>query len=240
MIGTALNAAGILAGGIAGSIRRQPLSGLQETFWKATLGLCTVLYGLRLTWLNVSGSASEILKQLLIVILSLMLGRWTGYVLGLQKASNRLGQYARDKMSSAGANKTPAPDDGFKVCGALFCAAPLATLGALQDGLSGYFYPLLMKAVMDGLAAMGLARLFGKSVALSALPVFVFQGTITLACIQWVGPFLRAKGLDQSVSATNGLLIFSVALVILQVKKIPLADYLPSLIYAGLLRSLWR
>src|SRR5205085_4299800 len=125
-------------------------------------------------------------------------------------------------------------------CAILFCAAPLGIFGAVQDGLTRYWYPLAVKAVIDGLTAMGLARLFGWSVMLAALPVLAFQGTITLVCAEWLGPFLRHQGLIEIVNATGGLLVFSVALVILQLKKVALADYLPSLIFAALIRSLWR
>src|SRR5438094_839923 len=75
MIGTVLNAAGILVGGVAGLIRRKPFSPITKSFWKVTLGAFTVFYGLRLTWTSLNGSAWQILKQLLIVILALGLGR---------------------------------------------------------------------------------------------------------------------------------------------------------------------
>jgi len=240
MIGTAINALGILAGGMAGSLRNKPLSVAQESFWKVTLGVFTVYYGLHLTWINLNGSLLQIFKQILIVIISLSLARATGWLWRLQKMSNKLGQKARKDIDAATTGKPVPSSDGFKVCAALFCAAPLGILGAVQDGLTGYFYPLIVKAIMDGLATMGLVRLLGKNVALAALPVFVVQGTITLACSEWIGPFLRAKGLENAVSATCGMLIFSVALVILQLKTIPLADYLPSLVYAALIGWLWR
>jgi len=72
------------------------------------------------------------------------------------------------------------------------------------------------------------------------LAVLVFQGTISLSCTLWVGPFLREHGLLGSFQATGGLLIFSVALVILNLKKVALADYMPSLIYAPLISWVWR
>ena len=81
---------------------------------------------------------------------------------------------------------------------------------------------------------------------LAALPVLAFQGTITLLCSQLLGPFLQTHGahgpnsLIDSVNAVGGLLVFSVALVILGLKKIELADYLPSLVFAPLITWLWR
>jgi uncharacterized membrane protein YqgA involved in biofilm formation len=77
-------------------------------------------------------------------------------------------------------------------------------------------------------------------VLFAALPVLVFQGTITLLCAQFLGPFLATHHLVDSVNAAGGLLVFSVALVILEIKKLELADYLPSLIFAPLLAWLCR
>jgi len=75
---------------------------------------------------------------------------------------------------------------------------------------------------------------------LAALPVLAFQGTLTLVCAQFLKPFLEAHGLIDPVNAAGGLLVFSVALVILELKKIELADYLPSLAFAPLLTWVCR
>jgi len=235
MIGTTLNVAGILAGGFVGLARRKPLSPANESFFKVGLGVFTVFYGLRLTWLSVNGTFLQISRQLLIAVLALMLGKTFGQLLRLQELSNRLGQQARGLIAATKAPDARQLGEGFKTCAALFCAAPLAILGSVQDGLSGYYYPLAVKAVMDGLATMGFLSLFGWGVMLAALPVLVFQGTITLVCTQYLKPFLEMHSLVDPVNAAGGLLVFSVALVILQLKKLALANYLPSLVFAPLL-----
>ena len=240
MIGTALNVAGILIGGVAGLVRRKPLSPPREIYVKVALGAFTVFYGLRLTWMSLNGSFPQILKQLLITVLALTLGRMTGRLLRLQKLSNRLGREARERIAAAKPADPRQLSEGFKACAALFCAAPLAILGSVQDGLSGYYYPLAVKAVIDGLATMGFVSLFGWGVMLAALPVLAFQGTITLVCTQFLIPALETRGLVDSVNATGGLLVFCVALVILELKKIELADYLPSLAFAPLLAWVLR
>jgi hypothetical protein len=240
MIGTALNVAGILIGGLAGLARRKPLTPVNESFFKVALGVFTVFYGLRLTWMSLNGTFLQILRQLLIAVLALMLGKMTGRLLHLQEMSNRLGRQARERIAAAKPSDPGQLSEGFKTCAALFCAAPLAILGSVQDSLSGYYYPLSVKAVMDGLATMGFVSLFGWGVMFAALPVLVFQGTITLVCAQYLKPFLEAHSLVDSVNAAGGLLVFSVALVILQLKKIELADYLPSLALAPLLAWVFR
>jgi hypothetical protein len=235
MIGTALNVAGILIGGLVGLVRRKPLSPANESLFKVALGVFTVFYGLRLTWISVNGTFLQILRQILIAVLALMLGKMAGQLLHLQKMSNRLGRQARERMAAAKPADPRQLSEGFQTCAALFCAAPLAILGSVQDGLSGYYYPLAVKAVMDGLATMGFISLFGWGVMVAALPVLVFQGTITLVCAQYLRPFLETHYLVDSVNAVGGLLVFSVALVILQLKKMELADYLPSLAFAPVL-----
>jgi len=235
MIGTALNVAGILIGGVAGLARRKPLSPERESFVKVALGAFTVFYGLRLTWISLNGSFPQILKQLLVAVVSLMLGKMTGRLLRLQRMSNRLGRDARERITAAKPADPRRLGEGFNICAALYCAAPLAILGPVQDGLSGYYYPLAIKAVIDGLATMGFVSLFRWGVLFAAVPVLVFQGTITLLCGQFLKPFLEAHNLVDSVNAAGGLLVFSVALVILELKKIELADYLPSLLFAPLL-----
>ncbi len=234
MFGTMLNVAGILIGGLVGLRRHRPLSPATESYFKVVLSALTVFYGLRLTWASLNGSFFQLCKQLLVVVLALMLGKLVGHLLHLQAASNRIGLAAREQLAAARPGRPENANEGFRTCAALFCAAPLGILGAVQDGLSGYFYPLAVKAVIDGLAAMGFVSFFGSAVLLSVVPVLAFQGTITLMCARFLQPFLDAHGLIQPVNAAGGLLVFSVALVMLGLKRIELADYLPSLVFAGL------
>jgi uncharacterized membrane protein YqgA involved in biofilm formation len=234
VIGTFLNVAGILAGGLIGLTWKKPLSPANQSFFKVALGAFTVFYGLRLTVIHLHLPFVQLLKQLAIVVVSLMLGRLTGRLLRLQKNSNRLGQFARDRMARATPESPTRFNDGFAVCALLFCAAPLGILGAVHDGLGNYYFPLAVKAVMDGLAAMSFVAMFGWGVLFSAVPVLVFQGTISLLCLRFILPSLAENQLD-AISATGGLLIFCVGMLIFEIKKIEVTDYLPSLVFAPLL-----
>ena len=240
MIGTILNVAGIVIGGVAGLARRQPFSAQTESLFRVLLGVFTVAFGLVLTWKSLNGPFSLIVKQVLVVLLALMLGKLTGRALRLQKLSNRLGHIARDHLSHPPSGKRDRMNAGFETCSALYCAAPLGLLGAVQDGLGGYFYPLAVKGVMEGLATAGFARIFGWGALLSALPVLAIQGTLSLLVLRFVAPFLETHNLVDAVNATGGLLVFSVGLVIFELKRIELTDYLPSLIMAPLLTWLLR
>lgn len=239
MVGTILNATGILLGGIVGLAVARQLSAATQSFLKIALGALVVFVGLKTTWTGLGGGFLPVLKQLLIVIFSMMLGKLIGRLLHLQKLSNYLGQYAKERLAKATLDAPNRFGEGFVTCTLLFCVGPMAILGALQDGLTGNYHTLAIKALMDGLATMAFAGIFGWGVILSVVPVVAYQGTITLGA-RLLEPFLRDQALLDSVNATGGLLIFCIALIILELKKIELTDYLPSLAVAPLLTWLWR
>ena len=239
MVGTILNGAAIVLGGIFGLASKKQLSLAHQTALKILLGAFTVYAGLSATWKGLSGSFPQILKQLGIVVLALTLGNLLGKLLRIQKGMNHLGQYARQKISIARPENPQRINDGFVTGSILFCVAPLAYLGSLQDGLTGDFKALAVKAVMDGLATMAFVTTFGWGITLSVVPVLACQGTLTLLATL-LRPGLENHALLGSVQATNGLLIFCVSLIIFELKKIHLADYLPSLAVAPLLTWLLR
>lgn len=233
MTGTLINAAAIVAGGIFGRVAIRQLANERQVLIKHLLGVFTVYAGLSLTWNGLNGSWRQVGRQLLIVVAAMMIGKILGRLLRLQRGFNRLGQFARRSFEQAGQGGG-CPNPGFVTCAILFCAEPLAALGAVQDGLTGSYQPLVLKAIMDGLATVVFARTFGWGAVLSAVPVLAYQGTLTLL-VRQLEPWLRQGSLVDGITATNGLLIFCVALVILELKKVDLADYLPSLAIAPLL-----
>lgn len=241
MIGTLINAVGILAGGLAGGNPRWQLSPARQQWFKVGLGVYTVYAGLSLVWKGLNGTVGFMLKQFLIVLVAMSLGKLVGRLLHLQKLSNRLGEFARARMAKSGAGAPGRFGDGFLVGTALFCAAPLAFLGALQDGLQGNWQLLAIKGVMDGLAVMAFVPLFGRGVMLAAVPVVAWQGLLTVGAqvlvreevLRELSPPLFA------LNITCGFLAFSVSLIVLELKKIELADYLPSLVLAPALTRWW-
>lgn len=238
MIGVAINAIGIVAGGILGLTRKKPLTAQNESFFKVAMGTATVFLGLQLTWQNLNGRPATFFKQFLIVLISMSLGKLLGKLLRLQKFSNSIGHYATTKMSAANPTKKNF-NDGLIVCALLSCANPLAFFASVQEGLSGFAPVFVVKAVMDGLAALAFVSVFGWGVMFSAIPVVAFQGTIFLL-VKSFEPTLKAHGLVDSILATNGLLIFCVSLIILNLKKVELTDYIPSLAVAPLLTWIWK
>lgn len=244
MTGAFLNALGILFGGLFGLTLRRPLPLSSQIFLRSLLGALTVFTSLYLVWLSIEGPFFSGLKTISIAILGMALGGWLGRLLGLQNMSNRLGRYAGNIILPRSAGAPRRPGDGLRACSLLFCTAPLGLVGAVADGISGYFYLLLIKAIMDGLATLGSVKTLGWTVAFSAFPVLLILGSITLACRLYAAPFLGSHSLDRSdlinsVDAVAGLVACAVALVIFEIRKVELANYLPGLAVAPLLAWLF-
>lgn len=239
MVGTFINAAAILAGGTIGLATTKQVSPALQAKLKAALGVLVVWAGLSTSWKAVHGSPAQVFKQLAIVLLALVLGNAVGKLLRLQRGLNRLGEFAKQRFTQAIAGDAQRWSEGFVTCTVLFCVGPMAILGSIQDGLSGDFKTLAIKAAMDGLATMAFVTTFGWGAMLSVVPVVAYQGTLTLLA-RSLAPFLQDRALLDSINATGGLLVVCIALIIFELKKVPLADYLPSLGFAPLLTWWWR
>jgi uncharacterized membrane protein YqgA involved in biofilm formation len=107
----------------------------------------------------------------------------------------------------------------------------------MQEGLLGDPRIMLLKAAMDGLAIMALIRVVGAATTLSALPVVVYQGALTLAS-RAMQPALAHGGVMDGWNVVAGMLLVLLPLIILDVRKVPLADYLPALVLGAVL-GLW-
>jgi|SRR5580704_855294 uncharacterized membrane protein YqgA involved in biofilm formation len=239
MTGTVLNAIGILLGSLLGLMMSRQFSAPSQLAWRGVMGIVTVIIGLHLAWAGLTGGSTDFLRGLLVLILALITGSLAGRLLHIQKGLNRLGQYAGGRFAKVRRDDPNRFNEGFVVCAVLFCAGPLGIIGAVQDGLVGNWQPLAIKMVMDGLAAMGFVGVYGGGVALSAVPVFVYQGTLTLL-VHRLEPFLQQHQLVDSINTVSGMLIFCVALVILELKKVELGNYLPCLAMAPLLTWLLK
>lgn len=235
MIGAFLNATGILLGALFGLMWTKPLSLRTQVFFRSGLGAFTALFGLRLIWENINGTVLPCLKQVLIVVLAVLLGYWLGKLLGLQKISNRIGRYAGHRFAVVQINPPGQPADGFLTASILFCAAPLGLIGAVTDGLSDYYFLLAIKAVMDALAMVSFMHVFRWPAALSAFSVYLFLNSLTLAVHYGVLPSLPSPALVTSINATAGILVCATALVVFEVRRVELANYLPALALAPLL-----
>ena len=239
MIGTILNVGTIVGGGVVGLTVGKELSPAAQWRIKMILGVVTIYVGITTTWGAINGSFGSVVKQVVIAMAALVLGNVIGKGLRLQKQLNKLGEYAKQRFSSDPVAKPNRFAEGLTTCTILFCVGPMAIVGALQDGLHGNFKLLAIKSAMDGLATVAFVKTFGWGVMLAAIPVLAYQGTITLGAHALQG-YLQNQAMLDSVNATGGLLVLCISTVILDIAKVPLADYLPSLIVAPVLTWLFR
>jgi uncharacterized membrane protein YqgA involved in biofilm formation len=240
MTGALINALGIVVGGAWGLAALKPIPPPYPTALKVVLGVFTVWLGLKLAWGGLNGSFRQMVEELGIVILSLILGKVAGKCLHLQKLSNSIGRRAAQTLAAP--TKQNRINDGFLIATGLFCAGPLALLASVQEGLNGFSPVFVVKAGIDGLATYAFCETFGWGVVLSAIPVLALESALTRGA-QWLEPVLRhqTQPLLDAVNAADGLLVFCVAMIILGLKKIEVADYFPSLALAPLLTWwLWR
>lgn len=237
--GTFINTAAILVGGGLGLKAARWFSVTTQTRIKLGLAAFTLWTGLGMIWNGVGGSFGGVVKQLGIGMLALVLGNVVGTLLHLQDGLNRLGQYAKERIAAAGPPDGNRFSEGFVTCTLLFCVGPMAILGSLEDGTHGNYRLLAIKAALDGLAAMGFAATFGPGVLLAAVPVLAYQGTLTLAA-NALTTHLHEPALISSIRVAGGLVVLCIAVVILELRKVPLANYLPSLVLAPLFTHWWK
>jgi uncharacterized membrane protein YqgA involved in biofilm formation len=174
---------------------------------------------------------------MLVVLASMVIGGVVGSLLRLESRVESLGGWFQSRFAGdTGSAERHRFIEGFVASSLLFCTGPLTILGSLNDGLGLGADQLFLKATLDGFAAIAFAASFGWGVGASAITVLVVQGGLT-----GVGLMLGGVLPDAHVAvltAVGGLLLFGVALRLLRVREIPVADLLPALVVAPLLISL--
>ncbi|MGZ5401308.1 MAG: DUF554 domain-containing protein, partial [Nocardioides sp.] len=174
---------------------------------------------------------------MLVVLGSLLVGGIVGSLLRLEDRVESLGGWLQSRLTrEEGTAERRRFVEGFVAASLLFCTGPLTILGSLNDGLGRGAEELYLKAALDGFAAMAFAASFGWGVAASALTVIVVQGSLTV-----VGVLLGDVLPDAHVAAltaVGGLLLVGIALRLLRVREIPVADLLPALLVAPFLVAL--
>lgn len=215
MLGTIVNASTIAAGSVVGSLLKKGIKEKYKSTIMQALGLVAISLGI--TWIvnNVSQS-----KEPLLFIISLVLGGFIGEALDIEAKVNQLGdRFKRNNESNL--------IDGLTTAVLLFCVGTLSILGPIESALKGDNTLLFTNALLDGVTSMILASTFGIGIILSAIVLFIWQGTIYLSA-QFIAPFVTPEILGQ-VSIIGGILIFSTGINILEIKKIKTINLIPSL-----------
>jgi len=177
----------------------------------------------------------------LVVIGGLVLGGIIGELLQLELRLERFGQRMQGLASRLGAVRPAAGGEagsghdlveGFVTASLLYCVGAMAVIGAIQDA-AGQPQVLFVKALLDGIASIVLATTLGPGVGLSAIPLLLYQGGITLAASS-VAPYLTLPVLS-TLTSTGGLLIAAIGLDLLGLKRLPVGNLLPGVFVAAAL-----
>lgn len=162
-------------------------------------------------------------QQLLLIIIGLAAGTVIGEELRLEQRLELFGRALEARFSRAHGDFVR----GFMTASLVYCVGAMAIMGALEDGLTGKYDILVAKSALDGITAVVFSSSMGVGVAFSAIPVLLYQGTITLAA-RVLEPLL-SQGTITDMTATGGLLIMGIGLNLLGVTRLKLANLLPSL-----------
>jgi uncharacterized membrane protein YqgA involved in biofilm formation len=232
--GTALNVATVLAGSGLGIALRGRLAERTRDVVTDGLGLVTLLIA-ALSAMSVRDGA--LVRSVgssaptLIVLGSVLLGGLSGSLLRLEDGLERFGTAAQRRLGAAGGSvERERFVEGFVLSSFVFCVGPLTILGSLSDGLGRGIDQLALKSTLDGFASLAFAASLGWGVALSAVTVLVVQGALTV--VGWALGDLLPSAQIAALTATGGVLLVGVALRLLRVRQIPVADLLPALAFA--------
>ncbi|MGI9085974.1 MAG: DUF554 domain-containing protein [Aeromicrobium sp.] len=238
--GTLTNVVTVLIGSGIGMLIGHRLPGRVRSTVTTALGLVTLLIAARAA---ADVAAPELVAAVgssapvLVVLGSLVLGGIVGSFLRLEARLERFGGWLQARWSPSGAGETRERFiEGFVLSSLVFCVGPLTILGSLNEGLGRGADQLLLKSVLDGFAALAFAASFGVGVMASALSVALIQGSLTVVGIL-LGSFLPEAHLF-ALTATGGLVLIGVAVRLLDLKPIPVADLLPALLVAPLLTQI--
>lgn len=228
-LGTIINTAAIVAGGIIGLLFGKLIP---ERIQKALIvgnGICVMFIG-------ASGALAEILvfkdggfdtQKALLLILSMVCGIVVGELLNLEKQIERFGDWLKKKTKST---KDNGFTDAFLTASFTVCIGAMAVIGSINDAIFHDYSILIMKAIIDLITICIMTCTLGKGAVFAAIPVALFQGFVTLIA-HFIQPVLTDLALAD-LSLVGNVLIFCVGLNLIRDRKISVANMLPAILFA--------
>lgn len=226
-LGTLVNVAAIIVGGMAGTLIKNGLSQRFKNIVMQAIGLSVLMIG-------ISGTLQGIYQvvenrrldrqYITLMIFSLVIGAVIGEFLNIERKLEKLGNYFQNRFAKAESSFA----QGFVTASLVYCVGAMAIVGSLEDGLAGNTSTLFAKSILDGVSAIVFAASMGLGVAFSSLPVLAYQGSITLLA-GFIKPWLTDTLISQ-VSLVGCILIFAIGLNILEITKIKIGNMLPAIL----------
>ncbi len=228
-LGTIINSAAIILGGIIGHFTGKLFKQEQQTALNRTCGISVMFIAIAgaMQGMMHIDSGSIVSGKSMLVVLCLAIGTILGELLGIEKRFERFGEWLKKKTGNSGDKQFV---NAFVTASLTVCIGAMAIVGAIQDGIMGDYSTLAVKAVLDLIIIAVMTSSLGKGCAFSAIPVLVFEGTVTLLA-RLVSPFMTDMAIAY-LSLIGSILIFCVGINLVWGKMIRVANMLPSVVFA--------
>ena len=228
-LGTIINSVGRVAGGVAGLFAGKLFRQEQQESLEKACGVTVVFIGIAGAMegmLKISGSDISSEKSML-VVLCIALGTIIGELLGIERGFEKFGEWLKRKTGNSGDVTFV---NAFVTASLTVSIGAMAIVGAIQDGLLGDYTTLAVKTVLDLIIVAVMTSAMGKGAIFSAIPVFIFEGSITLLA-KLFAPIMTVTAIAY-LSLIGAVLIFCVGVNIVWGKKFNVANMLPAVILA--------
>lgn len=228
--GTTINIITIIAGASLGVLVGNRMPQRTRTLLTDVLGLVTLLGAASALIPLWSDRYIQALPQgwtLLVVLGSLLIGGLIGSALKLENKLDSVGEKLRIRFKASSDSTFV---EGFVAASLLFAIGPLAILGSISDGMGTGIDQLILKSTLDFFAAMAFATSLGWGVAVSALPVGIYQGVWTVIGLG-LGEILDGYQID-AMTVVGGIMLICIALKLLNIKSVAVGNLLPALAIA--------
>ena len=228
-LGTLINTAAIVAGGVLGKLFGRLLSQSAQESLTRVCGVSTLfiaIAGALEGMMRVQGD-SLVSGQSLLIICCLALGTLMGELLGIENAFQRFGEWLKRKT---GNERDAGFVNAFVTASLTVCIGAMAIVGAIEDGITGDYSILATKEVLDLIIIIVMTGSLGKGCAFSAIPVAILQGSVTLLA-GLLRPVMTEQALA-NLSLIGSVLIFCVGVNLVWDRGLKVANMLPALVLA--------
>ena len=227
MLGSIINTGAIVTGGLLGMLCGKLIKDRhQETL--------TMACGIGTMFLGVAGAMTYMLRHDLLpggggmlLVICLALGGLIGEIINIEHLFERFGEWLKRKTGNA---KDQGFVNGFLTASLTVCIGAMAIMGAIQDGISGDWSTLGAKSILDLIIVMVMTCSLGKGCMFSAVPVFLWEGGLTLLA-GVIRPVMTDLAMGY-LSFVGSVLIFCVGLNLVFGKKTRVANLLPAVLLA--------
>ena len=226
-LGTIINTIAVIAGGVLGVVLKKGIPQRMQDILMQACGISTIFIGISGTlakMLVVNGDKLET-QGTMLLIFSFVIGAGLGEWINLEEKMERAGEKIKGLVQAKNDSHFV---DGFVNVSLIICIGAMAIVGSIQDGISGDYSMLAAKAVLDFVIVMIFAATYGKGAIFSAVPIFIYQGGITMIAAL-CGSF-ASEVLISDLSFVGSALIFCVGINVAFGKKVKVGNMLPALI----------